>query len=96
MIITYDISVLLCDFCEKVLLIIYLGIISHQMKRAAEFKKKNANILDNLMPADEENAFLENAVVNVLVDRDQKGRRILVTYSGGKYRLFTIRQPHTS
>jgi len=52
------------------------------MKRAAEFKKKNANILDNLMPADEENAFLENAVVNVLVDRDQKGRRILVTYSG--------------
>jgi len=52
------------------------------MKRAAEFKQKNAAILDNLMPADEENSFLENRVVNVLVDRDQKGRRILVTYSG--------------
>jgi len=52
------------------------------MKRAAEFKQKNASILDNLMPADEENSFLENRVVNVLVNRDQKGRRILVTYSG--------------
>jgi len=66
------------------------------MKRAAEFKQKNAAILDNLMPADEENAFLENRVVNVLVDRDQSGRRILVTHSGGKYRLFTLRQLHTS
>jgi hypothetical protein len=54
------------------------------MKRAADFKHKNASLLDNLMPADEENAFLENRVVNVLVDRDQKGRRILVTYNGGK------------
>lgn len=52
------------------------------MKRAAEFKQKNAALLDNLMPADEENALLENKVVNVLVDRDQKGRRILVTYNG--------------
>jgi hypothetical protein len=66
------------------------------MKRAAEFKQKNAAILDNLMPADEENALLENRVVNVLVDRDQKGRRILVTYNGGKYLQFTLRQPHTS
>jgi len=74
-------------------LITYLGIISHQMKRAAEFKQKNAAILDNLMPADEENAFLENKVVNVLVDRDQKGRRILVTYNGGKY--LPVRKPHT-
>jgi hypothetical protein len=63
------------------------------MKRAAEFKQKNAAILDNLMPADEENAFLENKVVNVLVDRDQKGRRILVTYNGGKY--LPVRKAHT-
>jgi len=34
------------------------------------------------MPADEENALLENRVVNVLVDRDQKGRRMFVTYCG--------------
>ena len=60
------------------------------MRRAAEFKQKNAAILDNLMPADEENALLENSVVNVLVDRDHKGRRILVTYNGGKYLLFTL------
>jgi len=66
------------------------------MKRAAEFKQKNAALLDNLMPAEEENSFLENRVVNVLVDRDQKGRRILVTYNGGKYLLFTLRQEHTS
>jgi len=66
------------------------------MKRVAEFKKKNAAILDNLMPADEENSLLENTVVNALADRDQNGRRILVTHSGGKYRQFTLRQPHTS
>jgi hypothetical protein len=77
-------------------LITYLGIIFHQMKRAADFKQKNAAILDNLMPADEENALLENRVVNVLVDRDQKGRRILVTYNGGKYLRLTPRKPHTS
>jgi hypothetical protein len=52
------------------------------MKRVAEFKKKNAAILDNLMPADEENSLLENTVVNALADRDQNGRRILVTHSG--------------
>jgi hypothetical protein len=55
------------------------------MKRAAEFKHKNAPILDNLMPVNEEKVFLDNRIVNVLVDRDQKGRRILVTYNGGKY-----------
>jgi hypothetical protein len=37
------------------------------------------------MPVDEEKSFLENSVVNVLVDRDQKGRRILITHSGCKY-----------
>jgi hypothetical protein len=61
------------------------------MRRAAEFKLKNGSILDNLMPVDEEKSFLENNVVNVLVDRDQKGRRILVTYNGGKYLLLFLR-----
>jgi hypothetical protein len=64
------------------------------MKRTADFKQKNAATLENLMPADEEDALLNNRVVNVLVDRDQKGRRILVTYNGGKYLIFTLRQPH--
>jgi hypothetical protein len=53
------------------------------MRRVADFKLKNASILNNLMPVDEEKTFLENRVVNVLVDRDQKGRRILVTHNGG-------------
>ncbi|XP_069698210.1 retinaldehyde-binding protein 1 [Periplaneta americana] len=52
------------------------------MKRVAEFKQKNSAILDNLMPADEERALLEHRVVNVLADRDQKGRRILITHNG--------------
>jgi hypothetical protein len=60
------------------------------MRRTAEFKLKNASILDNLMPVDEEKSFLENNVVNVLVDRDQKGRRILITYNGGKYISFPL------
>jgi hypothetical protein len=59
------------------------------MRRVAEFKLKNAAILDNLMPIDEEKSLLENSVVNVLVDRDQKGRRILVTYNGCKHFLST-------
>ncbi|PSN38163.1 hypothetical protein C0J52_14548 [Blattella germanica] len=54
------------------------------MKRAAEFKQNNASVLDNIMPIQEEKVFCENDVVNVLVNRDQKGRRILVTNNGGK------------
>ncbi|KAJ9574885.1 hypothetical protein L9F63_007948, partial [Diploptera punctata] len=52
------------------------------MKRAAEFKKNNASVLENIMPIEEEKFFLENDVVNVLVDRDQNGRRILITNCG--------------
>lgn len=59
------------------------------MRRTAEFKLKNAALLDNLMPIDEEKSLLENNVVNVLVDRDQKGRRILLTHNGCKYFLPT-------
>lgn len=52
------------------------------MKRVAEFKEKNASLLDNLMPQDEKAAFLENNVVNVLKGRDHKGRRVLVVNAG--------------
>jgi len=52
------------------------------MKRVAEFKVKNAALLDNLMPSDEKSAFLENNVVNVLKDRDHAGRRVLVVNAG--------------
>ena len=52
------------------------------MKRVAEFKVKNASLLDNLMPEDEKSAFLENNVVNVLKDRDHKRRRVLIVNAG--------------
>jgi hypothetical protein len=64
------------------------------MKRVAEFKQKNAALLENLVPSDEESALVENVVINVLVDRDQLGRRILLTHSGGKY--LPVRKTHTS
>ncbi|XP_077301030.1 clavesin-1-like [Arctopsyche grandis] len=53
------------------------------MRRIAEFKKNNSDILANLMPEDERDAFVGNDVVNILKDRDQKGRRVLIVNVGG-------------
>ncbi|XP_043264957.1 retinaldehyde-binding protein 1 [Colletes gigas] len=52
------------------------------MKRVAEFKEKNSSLFDNLMPADEKSAILENNVVNVLNGTDHKGRRVLLVNCG--------------
>lgn len=52
------------------------------MKRIADFKVKNAALLDDLMPQDERVALLENNVVNVLKGRDHKGRRVLIVNAG--------------
>ncbi|KAK9511081.1 hypothetical protein O3M35_005714 [Rhynocoris fuscipes] len=52
------------------------------MERVADFKVKYANVIGNLMPDDEKKIMLEQNVVNVLVDRDQKGRRVLVANEG--------------
>ncbi|XP_011505202.1 PREDICTED: clavesin-1 [Ceratosolen solmsi marchali] len=52
------------------------------MRRVADFKQKNASLLDNLMPGDEKAAFLENNVVNVMKNRDHKRRRVLLVNSG--------------
>lgn len=54
------------------------------MKRIAEFKEKHKDILENLLPEDEKVAFTEHNVVNVLKDRDHKGRRVLIVNCGGK------------
>lgn len=54
-----------------------------QMRRIAEFKQANAEVLDGLMPVDEKAAFLENDVVNILKKRDHKGRRVLLVNVGG-------------
>ena len=60
------------------------------MRRIAEFKKENVKLLNNLMPNDEKVAFAEHDVVNVLTNRDQDGRRVLVVNCGGKF-LKTIK-----
>lgn len=52
------------------------------MRRIAEFKKNYHNLLHNLMPEDERRAFTEHNVVNVLANRDQKGRRVLLVNCG--------------
>lgn len=52
------------------------------MRRIAEFKKSYHNLLHNLMPEDEKRAFTEHNVVNVLANRDQKGRRVLLVNCG--------------
>lgn len=53
------------------------------MKRIADFKVKYSDLLDNLLPEDEKNAFVNHNVVNVLKNRDQKGRRVLLVNCGG-------------
>lgn len=54
------------------------------MRRVAEFKEKNALVLKDLSPSSERSALIDNKVVNVLIDRDQHGRRILVANVGGQ------------
>lgn len=56
-----------------------------QMKRLADFKQKHEKLLSNPLPREEKKLFTDNNVVNVLVDRDQKNRRILVINMGCTY-----------
>lgn len=52
------------------------------MRRVAEFKRDNAAIVKNLMVDDEKQSFCENNIVNVLINRDQLGRRVLIVNCG--------------
>lgn len=52
------------------------------MKRLAEFRKKHAEVMKDLCPENEKKALLETRVLNVLVDRDQHRRRILIMNIG--------------
>lgn len=52
------------------------------MRRAADFKMKQAALLDNLIPSDEKEALTEYNVVNVLKNRDHKNRRVLLVQAG--------------
>lgn len=62
------------------------------MERVADFKVKYANVIGKLMPDDEKKIMLEQNVVNVLVDRDQDGRRILLAHEGGRWDLSKLNQ----
>ncbi|KAJ3655588.1 hypothetical protein Zmor_014711 [Zophobas morio] len=55
------------------------------MKRISEFKKKYKDSLENLMPEDEKEVFINHNVVNVLANRDHKGRRVLLVNVGGSW-----------
>ncbi|KAK6631975.1 hypothetical protein RUM44_007005 [Polyplax serrata] len=52
------------------------------MKRISEFKEKNKDLLTGLMPEQVEKIMLNEDIVNVLADRDHKGRRILINKAG--------------
>ncbi|XP_032668664.1 clavesin-1 [Odontomachus brunneus] len=52
------------------------------MQRIAEFKEKNAALLHNPLPSSEQDALLNNNIINVLTTRDHKNRRILLVHSG--------------
>lgn len=52
------------------------------MKRVSEFKEKHKELLSNLMPEQVEKILLNEDIVNVLADRDHKGRRILINKAG--------------
>lgn len=65
------------------------------MKRFADFKHKHEKILANPLPREEKKLYTDNNVVNVLVDRDSKNRRILVISMGCKYNIHYIHIIHT-
>lgn len=52
------------------------------MRKVAEFKKENSPLLKGLMPDDERKSFTEHNIVNVLTNRDQDGRRVLLVNCG--------------
>lgn len=55
------------------------------LQRIAEFCDKNAKLLRDVSPTSERDAFLNSRVLNVLVDRDQHRRRILIMSLGKQW-----------
>ncbi|XP_044751648.1 retinaldehyde-binding protein 1 [Coccinella septempunctata] len=55
------------------------------MKRVADFREKYKASLENLMPDDEKDAFMNHNVVNVLKNVDHKGRRVMIVNCGGTW-----------
>ncbi|KAF2887462.1 hypothetical protein ILUMI_18711 [Ignelater luminosus] len=55
------------------------------MKRIANFREKHKALLADLLPEGEKEAFTKHNVVNVLKDRDHKGRRVMIVNCGGSW-----------
>lgn len=53
-----------------------------KMRRIAEFKRDYADTVKGLMPVDEEEAFKNGNVVNILSNLDQDGRRVMIVHCG--------------
>lgn len=53
------------------------------MKRIAEYRAKHRNELYDLLPEQIKDMVMNNNVVNVLTNRDHKGRRVLLVNVGG-------------
>lgn len=56
-----------------------------QMRRIAEFKKNNMELLKGIMPDEERSGFIDHNIVNVLTNFDNKGRRVLIVNCGGPW-----------
>jgi len=55
------------------------------LRRIADFRKDNAKVVKNLTPGDHKKAFTETDVLNVLIDKDHLGRRMIVLKQGGNW-----------
>jgi hypothetical protein len=55
------------------------------MRGIAEFKRDYAKVLENLSPetSPERELFAETPTLNILINKDQKGRRVLIVQCGG-------------
>lgn len=48
----------------------------------AEFRKEYAAQVKDLLPQDHKRAFIETDVINVLINKDHLGRRVLILKQG--------------
>lgn len=48
----------------------------------ATFRKEHEKLVKDLMPEDEKISFCEGNVVNVITNKDHKGRRMLIVNNG--------------
>ncbi|KAJ6642293.1 Alpha-tocopherol transfer protein-like [Pseudolycoriella hygida] len=55
------------------------------LRRIAEFRKDNEKVVKTLNPANHKKAFTETDVVNVLIDKDHLGRRIIILKQGSNW-----------